>query len=95
MWARVSRFEGPIDRVDEDIRGIGEVVEKAKQMAGFRGLYYLVNRESGQTVAVTLWEDEQAMRASEEGANRIRQESAGRTAAVITAVEHYEVVAQP
>jgi len=32
----------------------------------------LVDRQTGKAIAITLWEDEQALRASEERANALR-----------------------
>jgi len=95
MYARVSRYEIPVDRLDEDTRGLDETEEKVSAMPGSLGLYYMVDRESGQTMAVTLWEDEQAMRASEAAANQLRQQTTSAVSAKITSVERYEVVAAP
>ncbi len=96
MWARVSRLQQPKDRIDEDVRETKKVVtELAKRIPAFTGTYYLVDRERGQTMAVTLWEDEQSMRASEEEAARIREELTARVGGTIVAVEHYEVALQP
>jgi heme-degrading monooxygenase HmoA len=35
-----------------------------------------VDRPSGEAIAITLWEDEEAMRASEESANSLRAQAA-------------------
>jgi heme-degrading monooxygenase HmoA len=45
-------------------------------MEGFEGMIALVDRHSGKTLGITFWESEEAMRASEEAANQLRQESA-------------------
>lgn len=95
MWARVSRFRGPPDRIDDDIAQTRQAAEAVAAIPGSRGIYYMVNRESGQTMAVTLWEDEESLRASEEQANKIRQESADQAGQEIAGVERYEVAYQP
>lgn len=96
MWARVSRFEGPVDKVDDDIRTSRETVsELIKGSSGSEGVYYLVDRETGRSMAVTLWESEQAMRDSEQIAARIREESTAQVGGTIVGVERYEVVLQP
>ncbi len=96
MWARVSRFTGPTDRIDEDIR---DSREAAKQLldttSGSKGLYYLVDRENGRSMAVTLWESEEALRASEEAAARVREDSTERVGGAIVSVERYEVALDP
>jgi heme-degrading monooxygenase HmoA len=92
MFARVSRFQGTPEDAAESASGIGEVVEKAEALAGFAGMIYLIDRSSGRTMAVTLWESEEAMRASEEAADRIRADEAQKSGASVVAVERYEVV---
>ena len=76
MFARVSTYSGAPDRVDESIReGREQIVPAVRQIRGCKGLLYLVDRSTGKAMSVTLWENEEAMRASEEAANQIRGES--------------------
>ena len=92
MYARVSIFEGPPDLMDESLRQAREeVLPRAKQMEGFEGMIALGDRQSGKTLGITLWESEEAMRASEEAANQLRQESAEASSEHIAGVERYEV----
>ena len=51
----------------------------------------MIDRTTGKSVAITLWQDEQAMRESEEAANRLRAESAEAAGGSIVSVERYEV----
>jgi len=95
MYARVSRYEVPIEKLDMDIGGVGDTEDKITAIPGSRGLYYLVDRVSGRTMSVTLWESEQAMLDSEAEASRLRDETSAAVSAMIVSVEHYEVVAQP
>jgi heme-degrading monooxygenase HmoA len=96
MWARVSRFREPGDAIDKDVQESREIVTtKLQQMAGFQGIYYLADRDGGQTLAMTLWRDEQSMRASEQEADRIREDSTTRVGGEIVDVQRYEVVLQP
>lgn len=96
MWARVSRFAEPKDRIDEDIEDSRRLItELLSKTTGNKGVYYLVDRTKGQTMAITLWESEEAMRASEQEAARIRQESTQRLGGEILGVDHYEVAIQP
>jgi len=76
VFARVSTYSGAPDRVDESIReGREQIVPAVRQIPGCKGLLYLVDRSTGKAMSVTLWENEEAMRASEEAANQIRGES--------------------
>lgn len=94
MHARVSTFQGPTDpqQVEEGLRHAREtILPQARQMDGFKGVIGLLDRQSGKSLTVTLWESEQAMRTSEEEANRLRQESASATSETVEGVERYEV----
>ena len=93
MFARVSTYHGDPGRIDEGLDNLREnIVPRAQQMDGFKGLYYLLDRESGKALSVTLWASEEAMHASEEAANRLREESAEASGETIDNVERYEVV---
>jgi heme-degrading monooxygenase HmoA len=92
VHARVSMFEGSPDQIDEMLRQVREVVlPQAKQDEGFKGLIALGDRQSGKTLGITFWASEEAMRASEEDANRLRSESAEAGGQQIAGVERYEV----
>jgi heme-degrading monooxygenase HmoA len=92
VFARVSTFTGTSDQVDEAIRQAREdVVPRLEQLDGYRGAYLLVDRQNAKTLAVTLWESEEAMRASEEEANTLRSEAADALGTQMVGVERYEV----
>jgi heme-degrading monooxygenase HmoA len=92
MHARVSILEGPPVPIDQLLRHVREeVLPRAKQMDGFKGIIALGDRHSGKTLGITFWESEEAMRASEEAANRLREESAEAGGDTIVSVERYEV----
>ena len=94
MHARVTAFEGSPDRLDEGIRMIQErVVPAARQMIGFKGGYWLVLRQTGKGLAVTLWESEEAMRSTEAGAEEFRSQVQN-MGVTIQSVERYEVFAE-
>ena len=97
MYARVSTFEGPAGTTEEQIqegtRLIREqILPAAQQLEGFMGIISLADRQSGKELTVTLWESEEALRASEEAANRLRKEAAYALQARIQLVERYEVI---
>ena len=74
VYARVSTLEGPPDLIDEGLRQAREVVlPRGRQMDGFKGMIALGDRQSGKRLGITFWESEEAMRASEEEANRVRE----------------------
>ena len=94
MFARVTTIQGTPDQAEEAIRMIQEqVIPAARQLPGFKGGYWLADRNTGKGIGITLWESEDAMRASGERAAQLRNQSAqalGGTAIV----EEYEVIGQ-
>ena len=93
MHARMSFFEGPPHMIDEGVRQAREVVlPQAKEIdPGFKGIIALTDRQVRKMVWITFWESEEAMRASEEGANRLREESVEVAGGMVAGVESYEV----
>ncbi len=92
MFARVSTYQGDPAQIDQGLDYAREnILPRVKQVDGFEGVYYLVDRQSGKALTITLWKSEEALRASEEEANRLRSESAESASATIENVERYEV----
>jgi hypothetical protein len=92
MFARVSTFSGTAEQVDAAIRaGQERILPQARQIQGYQGSLYLVDRTSGKAMAVTFWESEEAMRASEEAADRLRADVAQSLGGEIVSVDRYEV----
>ena len=93
MHARVSTIQGPADQIDQGIDKLRDaVVPAVKQIEGFKGLVSLVDRQTGKGLTVTLWETEEALKASEEAANKLRSEAAENLGATSApTVEQYEV----
>ena len=92
MFARMTTLEGPPDQVDEGLRHVREqVLPFMQQQDGFKGFIALGDRQSGKVIGVSLWESEQAMRASEGAGDRARSDSAEAVGASVAGVERYEV----
>lgn len=92
MHARVSIFEGSPEQVDAVFDQAREqVLPRGRQLDGFKGVIALGDRQSGKTLGITFWESEEAMRRSEQEANRVRSETAEASGEQIAGVERYEV----
>ena len=92
MHVRISTFEGPPDVLESSIElGRTEVLAACEQLEGFQGLMLLADRQTGKSIALTFWESAEALRRSEEEANRIRQESASQSHERVANVERYEL----
>jgi heme-degrading monooxygenase HmoA len=93
MFARVSTLQGKPEGVEASVKHMKEnVLPAAKQLPGFKGIVSLVDRRTGKGISMTLWESEDALKASEQQADRIRQGAATATDATIQGVERFEVV---
>jgi heme-degrading monooxygenase HmoA len=90
MHARVTTLNGSPDNADAGIANFRDNVVPYAKSDG-KGAILLIDRESGRAVAVTFWENEDAMRASEESANALRADAARQMGAQQPTVERYEV----
>jgi len=91
MYARMTRYEGAAPHAMEETLQAkkGVLPTEFGQTEGMKGAIFLVDRQGGTVVVISLWQDEGAMRASEDEATRVREEvtSPGET----VSVERYEV----
>ncbi len=88
MHARVSTYEGDIDRLIDGFRRQADLV---RLLEGFAGAQLLVDRAGGRAMTVTLWESEAALDASASRAAHLREEATETAAATIGSVDSYEV----
>lgn len=91
MFARVSTYQGTPESVAQSLTRTTDIVERVEKLAGLKGVYYLVDRDSGKSMSITLWETESDLQTSVEAANQIRSQEAATDDAEILAVEHFEV----
>ncbi len=93
MFARETIGEALPERLDNMTHEIREHVMPAlRRQPGFAGTLVLVERSSGKVLAVSLWESEQAMNATEEVAYWLRIFSSEAAGGMVRDVERYEVV---
>lgn len=91
MHARVTTISGSPGEADAGVQNFRENVVPFAREQG-KGAILLVDRHSGEAVAITLWQDEESMRASEESANSLRAQAADEMGAAQTpTVGRYEV----
>ena len=90
--ARISTFSGDPAKIDEIIRtGAEEILPEIRAIDGWKGILMLVDRATGATRAITLWESQSAMSASETQATAMRERTAETAGETITGVDRYEV----
>jgi heme-degrading monooxygenase HmoA len=91
MFARVSSYQFPADQADQAVQAFNTAMNPVRQLDGAKGAYLLLDRSSGKALTITLWENEEALRASEEAANKLRDDAAGSAGGTVQDVERYEV----
>ena len=91
MHARVTRYEGAAPQSMEATLQAkkGVLPSEFGQTEGMKGTVFLADRQSGTVVVISLWRDEEAMRASEDEATRVREEVTG--PGETASVERFEV----
>jgi hypothetical protein len=92
MYARVARFESDPARVDEAIELVRGEVESNEVPEGLEGakMLMLVDRQTGKSIGITLFDSEDAMRRGDEALNAMTPGDTERR----TSVEFYEVPVQ-
>ena len=97
MFARVTSVHGgmELESLEEALRIFHEQALPAVQgQPGFQGVYLLADASRGKLLALSLWESEDALRASEAAADPARAQVAQALGALVTpTVEVYTVVA--
>jgi heme-degrading monooxygenase HmoA len=96
MFARVVTIQGTPGQMDQNVSyGRDRVLPAMRGQPGFKGMYLLVDQKSGRALGITLWESEEALRASEATVRQLRAGAvaSGRATAEPTAAE-YEVMVQ-
>jgi heme-degrading monooxygenase HmoA len=90
MFARVSAYHADED-TDRLLESFQDTIGPLQQVEGFSHAYFLVDRDTGNAVALTIWESEDAMAASEAGGEERRRHRSEAGAATVESVDHYHV----
>lgn len=92
MYARASEFHGPPEQLEEGVRyARATVVPAVSQIPGYRGTIGLIDWEKGKAWTLTLWENEAAMRASEDEAQELRTSLAEQIGDGVAGVDRFDV----
>lgn len=92
MFARVNTFLGSPNRFEDDLDDVRDnVVPRMEKIDGFQGLMVLNDRATGRSIAITFWQNEGKLRASEEAAAQVRHENPTNAGSTVLSVERYEV----
>jgi heme-degrading monooxygenase HmoA len=92
MFARIGIWEGSEEELEKWIvRSREHNKPNIVRDAGLKAVYWLADRSAGKGMIVTLWQSEQAMKASEAAALKRQSGTKASTGAKVT-TERYEVV---
>jgi heme-degrading monooxygenase HmoA len=92
MFARIGTWQGSPHELERWIsRAREQVKPSVQQDPGLKAAYWLVDREGGKGLVVTIWESEEAMRSSEHARARRQAATSAATGAKVT-TDRYEVV---
>jgi heme-degrading monooxygenase HmoA len=88
MFARVSTYQGEIERL---LEGFRRTTEPRAQLEGFERAYFLTDSAAGRAMTITLWNSQAAMAASADWASKAREHAAHESGAAVESIDRYEV----
>ena len=59
MFARVQTVHQPAEKLDEMTKLAREQLPAAHELPGFKGFYYLIDRDNGKALVISLWATEE------------------------------------
>lgn len=93
MYGRMTRIQGSPDAIEKGVASFEkDVSSPASQLPGFQGIVLMVNRETGEAISVSYWQDEAALKATEPVSVRMRSEVAESTGTTVTEVSTGEIL---
>ena len=93
MYARTSTWTGSEDALENWVAHVNDsVAPMVAGMPGNAGAYFLVDREGGGALTLTLWESEEAALTSDQAADNSRASTVAATGVELLARGRFEVV---
>ena len=89
MHARVSTYQATDS--DKLVAGFRSVTDALEQVDGFSHAYFMVDRDSGKAMSITIWENEDALNASVSKADELRKRGTEPSGTTVESVQHYEI----
>ena len=90
--ARVSSLEGSPEGIDDSVDKVkSETLPQLRELSGNVGAIGLADRKSGRSIVITLWESSDALRETEQQADKLREQAARSGGQRIGSVDRYEV----
>jgi|SRR5437588_7488926 len=91
MFARLHVLQTTPEQHDSGLELVrDQLLPWLRDSTGFRGLIRLADRAGGKTLVVTLWADEESLRASAGAGDQLSELTAANVGATRLALEEYE-----
>jgi hypothetical protein len=91
VYARLHVLQTTPEQHDHGLEIVREqLLPWLRDSTGYRGLIRLADPAAGKTLVITLWADEDSLRASAEAGDRFGELTAETTGATRLALEQYE-----
>ena len=91
MFARVSVYEIPANRMDEAAQEFGAALDEISGLEGFHEAFFFVAPEDDRATATTLWTSRRALEASRAAASNLRTKAAHAVGGGVVSAIEYEV----
>ena len=92
MYARLHVLETTPEQHDLGLEIVrDQLLPWLRDSSGFRGLIRMASRSAGKTLVITLWVDEESLRASADAGNKLSELTAATLGVKRLALEDYEV----
>jgi len=89
----MTRLQGSPEAIEKGTADFDtKVATPASQQPGFQGIVLLLNREKGEALSISYWQDEGALKASEAFGNRVRKETTESSGATVAGVVTAEIL---
>ena len=89
MHARVDSYQA--SDPDRLVEGFKSVTDALEGIDGFSHAYFMIDRDSGRAMSITMWDSEDALDASVSHADELRRKGTEPSGATIESVQHYEI----
>jgi heme-degrading monooxygenase HmoA len=91
VFARVHVLETTPEQSESGLEIVrDQLLPWLRDASGYRGLIRLLDRENGKTLVISLWADEEALKASTDAGEQLAELTAQTTGATRLAIELYE-----
>jgi hypothetical protein len=92
VFARIHTLETTPEQHDRGVEVVrDQLLPWLRESTGFRGLIRLADQAAGKTLVITLWADEESLRASAEVGDQLTELAALTTGAKRLALEEFAV----